>query len=165
MFFNLIITLRKNLIISILARRYRADRQNLMDKVKFKAQDRPIVYNWSKKTEFVSIGIFILIIVNFILFCLLLSSTIVANFIIALRQEIIMDIPEGGIRADCLEIEFKLAPLISNEPQRVKLYNLATLPLKIQLWLIVGFSLSSLITNLTSFSSSFHLLSESNSTL
>ena len=44
-----------------------------------------------------------------------------------------MDIREGRIRADRLDIEFNQAPLTSNEPQRVKLYNVATLPQKIQL--------------------------------
>ena len=39
-----------------------------------------------------------------------------------------MDIPEGRIRADRLDIEIDQAPLSSNEPQRVKLYNMATLP-------------------------------------
>ena len=60
-----------------------------------------------------------------------------------------MNIPEGRIRADRLCIEFNQAPLPSHEPQRVKLYNMATLPQKIQRWLIVGLSLGSLITNLT----------------
>ena len=69
------------------ARRYWADRQDIMDKVKTKAQDRQIVYNLSesKRTEFASMGIFVLIIVNFILLWLLPLSTIVANFLIALR--------------------------------------------------------------------------------
>ena len=75
-----------------------------------------------------------------------------------------MDIPEGRIRADRLDIEFNQTPLTSNEQQRVKLYKMATLPQKIQQWLIVGLSLGSLITNLTSIASSFHLLPESNST-
>ena len=75
-----------------------------------------------------------------------------------------MDIPEGRIRAERLDIEFNQAPITSNESQRVKLYNMATLPQKIQLWLIVGLSLGSLITNLTSIASSFHLLPKSNST-
>ena len=75
-----------------------------------------------------------------------------------------MDIPEGRIRADRLDIEFNQDPLILNEPQRVKLYNMATLPLKIQLRLIVGLSLGSLITNLTSIASSFHIIFESYST-
>ena len=75
-----------------------------------------------------------------------------------------MDIPEGRILADRLEIEFNQVPLTSNEPQRVKLYNMATLPQKIQLWLIVGLSLGSLITNLTFIASSFYLLFKSNST-
>ena len=74
-----------------------------------------------------------------------------------------MDIPEGRIQADRLHFEFNQAPLISNEPQRVKLYNMATLPQKIKQWLIVSLSLGSLITNLKSIASSFHLLPESNS--
>ena len=73
-----------------------------------------------------------------------------------------MDIPEDSIRADRLEIEFNHVPLISTEPQRVKLYYMVTLPQKIQHWLIVGLSLGSLISNLTSIASSFHLLPESN---
>ena len=39
-----------------------------------------------------------------------------------------MDLPEGRIRADRLDIEFHQAPLTSNEPQRVKQYNMVTLP-------------------------------------
>ena len=70
-------------------RRYRADRQNIMDKVKTKAQNRQIVYNFSesKWTELASMGIFVLIIVNFILLWLFPLSTIVANFLIALKQK------------------------------------------------------------------------------
>ena len=70
-------------------RRYRADRQDIMDKVKTKAQDRQIVYNLSesKRIEFASMGIFVLIIINFILLWLFPLSTIVANFLITLRQE------------------------------------------------------------------------------
>ena len=73
----------------ISARRYRADRQDIINKVKTKATDRKIVYNLpeSKRTEFASMGIFLLIIANFILLWLFSLSTIVANFLIALRQE------------------------------------------------------------------------------
>ena len=48
-----------------------------------------IIYNLlrSKRTEFAAMGIFVLIIVNFILLWLFALSTIIANFIIALRQE------------------------------------------------------------------------------
>ena len=69
--------------------RYRADRQNKINKVKTKAQDCQIVYNLSesKRTEFASMGIFVLIIVNFILLWLFPLSTNIANFLIALRQE------------------------------------------------------------------------------
>ena len=73
----------------ISARLYRADRQDIMDKVKTKATDRQIIYNLSesKRTEFASMGSFVLIIVNFILLWLFLLSTIVANLLIALRRE------------------------------------------------------------------------------
>ena len=73
----------------ISARRFRADRQDIMDKVETKATKRQIVYNLSesKRTEFASIGIFVLIIVNFILLWLFPLSTIVANFLIALKQD------------------------------------------------------------------------------
>ena len=71
-----------------------------------------------------------------------------------------MDIPEGRIRADSLDIEFNTVKLTSNEPQCVRLYNMATLPQKIHLWPIVGRSLGSLITNLTSIALSIHLLPE-----
>ena len=69
-------------------RRYRPDRQDIIDKVNTKAQDRQIVYNLSEsnRTEFASMGIFVLIIVNFILLWLFPLSTIVANFLIALRE-------------------------------------------------------------------------------
>ena len=73
----------------ISARRYWADRQDIMDKVNTKAMDRKIVYNLpeSKRTEFASMEIFVLIIVNFIFLWLFPLSTIVANLLIALRQE------------------------------------------------------------------------------
>ena len=39
-----------------------------------------------------------------------------------------MDIPEGRLRTDRLDIKFNQVQLTSNKPQRVKLYNMATLP-------------------------------------
>ena len=82
----------------ISARRYREDRQDIMDKVKTKSTKRQIVYNLSesKRTEFASIGIFELIIVNFILLWLFPLSTIIANFLSALRQEINNGHPGGS---------------------------------------------------------------------
>ena len=73
----------------ISARRYRADRQDIIDKVKTKATERQIGYNLSesKRTKFASIVIVVLIIVNFILLWLFPLSTIFDNFLIALRQE------------------------------------------------------------------------------
>ena len=73
----------------ITPRGYLTDRQDIMDIMKTKTQNRQIVYNLSesKRTEFASMGIFVLIIVNFILLWLFRLSTIIANFLIALRQE------------------------------------------------------------------------------
>ena len=42
-----------------------------------------------------------------------------------------MDIQEGHIRAERLDIEFNQPFFISNELPRVKLYHMATLPQKI----------------------------------
>ena len=50
-----------------------------------------------------------------------------------------MDIPESWIRAERLDIDFDQALHTPHEPQLVKLYNIATLPQKIKLWLIVFF--------------------------
>ena len=137
--------------------RCRAGRQDIMDKVKIKAQDRQIVYNISEsnKTEYASIRIFVLKIVNFILLWLFPLSTNVAKFVIALRQKNNNQHPGGSYIANCQDIEFNQVSLILNEPQRVKLYNFATLPYRIQLWLIVTLSLGFLITNLTFIASSF----------
>ena len=70
-------------------RRYRENRQDIMDKVKTKATDHHRVYNLleSKRTEFALMGIVVKIIVNFIFLWLLPLSTIVANFLIALTEE------------------------------------------------------------------------------
>ena len=38
-----------------------------------------------------------------------------------------MDVPEGRIRADHLDIELDQAPPASRRPQQLKLYNLLTL--------------------------------------
>ena len=59
-----------------------------------------------------------------------------------------MDIPEGRIRVERLDIEFNQSPVTVNAPQRVKLYNMATLAQKIQMWLIVAISSFSILTNL-----------------
>ena len=75
-----------------------------------------------------------------------------------------MDVPEGRIRANGLDIEFEPAPPASREPQRLKLYNMATLPQKLQMWLIVFLSFGSVVTNLASIASSFRTLLVSNST-
>ena len=82
----------------ISACRYRADRQDIMDKVKTKATKRQILYNLSesKKMKFASIKIFALIIGNFLLLWLFPLSTIFANFVIALKQENNNGHPQGS---------------------------------------------------------------------
>ena len=62
-------------------------------------------------------GIFVLIIFNFIVHWLFPLSTIVANFLIALRQENNNGHPGGSytvLPEDRLDIEFNEAPLSSN---------------------------------------------------
>ena len=83
---------------AISARRYRANRKDIIDKVKTKPQDHKIIYNLfeSNKTEFASIRNFVLIIFNFILLWLFPLSTIVANVLIVLRQENNIGHPEGS---------------------------------------------------------------------
>ena len=75
-----------------------------------------------------------------------------------------MDIVEGRIRAERLNIEFNQSSLTSHEPQRVKLYNIATLAKQIQMWLIVAISSFSILTNLISFATFFHWLPTLNTT-
>ena len=72
----------------ISAHRYRADSHDIMDNKKIKVQDRQMLYNLSelKRTEVASMGIFVLIIVNFILLWLFPLLSIVANLLIALKQ-------------------------------------------------------------------------------
>ena len=69
-----------------------------------------------------------------------------------------MEIPEGRIRVERQDIDFDQSLHTPHEPQRVTLYNIATLPQKIQLCLIVCLFFGFLITNLISIGSSFHLL-------
>ena len=65
-------------------------------------------------------------------------STIVANLLIALRQENYNGHPGVSYTGEWLNIEFKSSSLISNEPKLVKLYNIGKLPQKIELYLNVG---------------------------
>ena len=63
-----------------------------------------------------------------------------------------MEEPDGRLIAKHIEIDLDPQPRQS-EIQKLNLYNMATFTQKIQLWLIVFLSLSSLITNLTSIAS------------
>ena len=75
---------------AISARRHKADRHHITAKLCQNAHDRPIVYNLSEsnRTQFASLGIFILIIVHYILLWLFPLSSIVTNIILlTLKQE------------------------------------------------------------------------------
>ena len=74
-----------------------------------------------------------------------------------------MDVPEGRLKADHIEVDFDTRTE-RNDPQKIKLYNMATFPQKIQLWLIVFLSLASLISNLTSIASLVGIFPNSNYT-
>ena len=74
-----------------------------------------------------------------------------------------MEVSYGRLMAKHLEINLDPQPKQS-ETQKLKLYNMATFPQKIQLWLIVFLSLASLISNLTSIASSVGIIPHSNYT-
>jgi len=75
-----------------------------------------------------------------------------------------MDNRDGGwLKADQLEIRIDDSPITSPikpeaTTQKLKLYNVATLPQKIQLWIIVLLSLLSLISNFVSIASTVGIL-------
>ena len=72
-----------------------------------------------------------------------------------------MEVPDGRLIAKHIEIDLDPQPRQS-ETQKHKLYNMATFPQKIQLWLIVFISLASLISNLTSIATSVGIFPYSN---
>ena len=74
-----------------------------------------------------------------------------------------MDVPDGRLIAKHLEIDLD-SQQRQSETQKLKLYNMATFPQKIQLWLIVFLSLASLISNLTSIATSVGIFSHYNNT-
>ena len=73
-----------------------------------------------------------------------------------------MDVQDGRLIAQHLEIDIDSQPKQSETP-KLKLYNMANFPQKIQLWVIVFLSLASLITNLKSIASSIGFISYTNS--
>lgn len=70
-----------------------------------------------------------------------------------------MDQVDSHIRAEKLDIEFNQINNKTPETKKIKLYNVATLPQKIQLWLIVVLSVASLVTNITNIATTFGLAS------
>jgi hypothetical protein len=74
-----------------------------------------------------------------------------------------MDDLEGHIKANKIDIEFDT--INPREPQKLKLYNVSSLPKKIQLWLIIFLYLVSLVSNLTSIVSSLQCQLRNNSIL
>ena len=65
-----------------------------------------------------------------------------------------MDVPEGNIRATKITAEnlnidleeHQTGGLLKPETSKLKIYNQATLPQRIQYWLLVGLSIGSLIS-------------------
>jgi hypothetical protein len=53
-----------------------------------------------------------------------------------------MDEADGRLKATNIDIEFEAPPYKPDEKQKLKIYQVATLPQKIQLWLIVFLSLA-----------------------
>ena len=60
-----------------------------------------------------------------------------------------MDQPDGHFRAERLDIQIDepIIPKSNRDIPKLKLYNMNSLPQKIQLWLIVFLSLGSLLSN------------------
>lgn len=74
-----------------------------------------------------------------------------------------MEVPDGKLIAKHIEIDLDIpVQQKQSDTQKLKVYNMATFPQKIQLWLIVFLSLASLITNLTSIASSLGIFFNSN---
>ena len=69
-----------------------------------------------------------LIIANCILLWLFTLSSTVVNLLHHYKNTTVMNIPEGRKRVEYLDIEVDLDPQSSAEPQRVKLYNMVSLP-------------------------------------
>ena len=73
-----------------------------------------------------------------------------------------MEVQDGRLIATHLKIDIDALPRLSETP-KFKIYNMATFPQNIQLWLIVFISLASLITNLTSIAFSIGIITHNNS--
>ena len=74
---------------AISTRRHKADRQHIKAQLCRNAHDRPIQFNLleSNSTQFASLGIFVLLIANFILLELFPLSSNFTNFLFTLKQE------------------------------------------------------------------------------
>ena len=66
------------------------------------------------------------------------------------------DTTDGRIRGKQVDIEFN--ENLTNQTQELRIHQVATLPQKIQLWLIVILSLFSLCTSITSILSSYGVI-------
>ena len=75
-----------------------------------------------------------------------------------------MEVSDGRLIAKHLEIDLD-PQLRQSETQKLKLYNMATFPNNIQLWLIVFLSLASLISNLTSIKKTLNPISNKLTTM
>ena len=78
-----------------------------------------------------------------------------ARTLIITIHPFVMDIPEGGgggrIRATNLDIQLDTTPVAAAaETSKLKIYQATTLPQKLQLWLIILLSASSLMSSFVS---------------
>ena len=124
-----------NTIMFISALRYKVKRKSINAKVSRKSHYCPIIYNLlkSNKTQFASVGIFVLIISIFFYFDYFTYRQLSLISFLLNNTNTLMDISDGRIGAKRQNIEFNQAVVTQNEPKRVKLYNVATVAQKIQM--------------------------------
>ena len=75
-----------------------------------------------------------------------------------------MDTTDGRLRATNIDIEIDPPEYKPPETQKLKLYNMATLPQKITTWLYVFLTFGTIVSNLTNIATSVGLISFNNST-
>lgn len=76
-----------------------------------------------------------------------------------------MDTTDARLRADHIDLELDPPPAYkAGETQKLKLYNVATLPQKITNWLFVCVSLGSIVSNFLNIATTIGIASFTNST-
>ena len=75
-----------------------------------------------------------------------------------------MDTTDARLRADNIDIEMDPPTYKPPETQKLKLYNVQTLPQKITTWLYLFLTIGSIVTNLSNIATSVGLATFHNST-